>query len=385
MADNSALERGLQATLDRLVENRLASLRQEITSELQREIAATVANLSGTGSRAVGPSSSETLVELDRCVSAILQPVGQSEIMTAYLQAAAGFCGRCALFVRRGDHFGFWRAEGFRGDALAGLRSVSASTSEPGIFKEVSDRHQAYSCTRSPEVIPSGLNAVLGDSADLALYLFPVVVQARVVAALYADAGSVAGSVEPAALDILSKVAGLSLETAGSRGLAVNADAQSTATVAQAPIQVTPEIAEPPTAEFESTAVPSRGSQAPPQGSFAASIPSGVAASPGLAPIPDIDMLSEEDRESHRRAHRFARVAVQDLLSYHKAKIEQGRKDRNLYLLLKDDIEKTRENYKKRFGNTAASSFDYLHYELVVKLAGNDPATLGAQYPGPSQ
>src|SRR4051812_25693104 len=82
-------------------------------------------------------------------------------------------------------------------------------------------------------------------------------------------------------------------------------------------------------------------------------------------------MLPEADQEAHRKAHRFARVAVQDLLSYHKAKIELGRRDKNLYLLLKDDIEKTRENYRKRFGDTAAQSFDYLHYELVLKLAGN--------------
>ena len=52
---------------------------------------------------------------------------------------------------------------------------------------------------------------------------------------------------------------------------------------------------------------------------------------------------------------------------------------------LKEDIEKTRENYNKRFGQTAAASFDYLHYEMVRNLAGNDPTALGAQYPGPSQ
>ncbi len=124
---------------------------------------------------------------------------------------------------------------------------------------------------------------------------------------------------------------------------------------------------------------------APLPGSFAASIPATPEAAPSVAPPPDTDSLPEPDREAHRKAHRFARVAVQDLLSYHKNKIEQGRKNKNLYSMLKDDIEKTRENYRHRFGNTPARSFDYLHYELVLKLAGNDPEALGAQYPGASQ
>ena len=103
---------------------------------------------------------------------------------------------------------------------------------------------------------------------------------------------------------------------------------------------------------------------------------------PALPPPPDADELPEAERDSHKKAHRFARVAVQDLLSYHKDKIEQGRRNRNLFIVLKEDIEKTRENYQKRFGETPARTFDYLHYEMVSKLAGNDVGVLGDQYPG---
>jgi hypothetical protein len=102
-----------------------------------------------------------------------------------------------------------------------------------------------------------------------------------------------------------------------------------------------------------------------------------------LPPPPDADSLPDAERDSHRKAHRFARVAVQDLLSYHKDKVEQGRKNKNLFVLLKEDIDKTRQNYQSRFGQTPAREFDYLHYEMVSKLAGNDPSVLGDQYPGP--
>jgi len=111
---------------------------------------------------------------------------------------------------------------------------------------------------------------------------------------------------------------------------------------------------------------------------------SGASASPSaLPPPPDVEALPEPDKDSHKKAYRFARVAVQDLLSYHKSKIDEGRNNRNLYDVLREDIEKTRENYQKRFASTAAASFDYLHYEMVAKLAGNDLEVLGRNYPGP--
>ena len=129
---------------------------------------------------------------------------------------------------------------------------------------------------------------------------------------------------------------------------------------------------------------PAAEPEAAPPGSFTATFaPTAAVQAPAVEPPPDPASLPAEDQDAHRKAHRFARVAVQDLLSYHKGKIEQGRSNKNLYEVLWEDIEKTRENYQKRFGQTAARSYDYFHYELVVKLANNDLSALGAKYPGP--
>ena len=314
--------------------------------------------------------------------------------MGASLQCAAGFAGRCALFVRRGEAFAFWRAEGFRTEAAGSLRSLSVPAGQPGIFKEVCDTQQAISRPRSPEVIPPALEQALGDCAEPNLHLFPVVVQGRVVAALYADAGSSPGSVEPAALEILARVTSLSLETAAGRAAALagtGRPAPAAVAAAEPSAEVTPAkssdalAASTASAEAPETFSAGEGQAGPTPGSFAASIPAVSEAASPLPPPPDPDSMPEADRDAHRKAHRFARVAVQDLLSYHKTKIEQGRKNKNLYLLLKEDIDKIRENYRQRFGQTAARSFDYLDYELVLKLAANDPAALGAQYPGPSE
>ncbi|MBI2816484.1 MAG: hypothetical protein HYX72_06065 [Acidobacteria bacterium] len=384
MTDHATLEKALQATLEELVENRLVSLRRELTEALQEQILAAIASSAGSTAPIVttAPSTSSGVPEVNQAVARILHPTGQTEIMGAFLQGAAEFSGRCALFVRRGDTFAFWRAEGFRDDIVAALRSATVEPS--GVFKDILDTQRSTTVLRAPSAVPAALEQALGEAADGTICVAPIVVQGRVVAALYADAGTVAGSLEPSALEILGMVTGLSLETAASRAAARPSPAVATraANVTEQPQPITAGSAEP--APAPAPAPPPAMAQAPP-GSFAASIPVIPITAPSVEPPPDAESLPESDREAHRKAHRFARVAVQDLLSYHKNKIEQGRKNRNLYALLKDDIEKTRENYRQRFGNTAARSYDYLHYELVLKLAGNDPESLGATYPGAMQ
>ncbi|MBI4460155.1 MAG: hypothetical protein HY648_08870, partial [Acidobacteria bacterium] len=349
-------------------EDGLASLRQHLGEELRAELSKAQAGASRLEVPVAAPSAAPAqavslLPAVNQLVSRILQPTGQAEILAAFLQSAKSFAGRCALFVRRGDSFTFWRGEGFATETATHLRSLSVAATQPGIFKEVCENQLAVATSRSAESLPPALDQALGGAAGESICLFPVVVQGKVVAALYADAGEMADSLETAALEILAKVAGLSLETSAARAAAPRpAAAEPAASAETAPVSAVP---------------------AAPFGSFAASVPASARAVAATPPPPDVESLPEAERDIHRRAHRFARVAVQDLLSYHKDKIEDGRRNKNLYTVLREDIEKTRENYQKRFGQTAASSFDYFHYELVVKLAGNDPATLGEQYPGP--
>jgi len=165
-------------------------------------------------------SASSSLPLVNRAVSRVLQPTGQSEIMAAVLQSASGFAGRCALFVRRGEGFSFWRGEGFAAETVSDLKSLSAPARQPGAFKEAAENLVGVSTVRNAEALPSAMVSALAGAADDALYLFPIVVQGRAVAALYADSGSNAGSVESSALEILTRVTGLSLETAAGRAAA---------------------------------------------------------------------------------------------------------------------------------------------------------------------
>jgi hypothetical protein len=101
----------------------------------------------------------------------------------------------------------------------------------------------------------------------------------------------------------------------------------------------------------------------------------GHAPASGAAPA-----MSEEDADTHRKAQRFARLLVDEIKLYNQAKVAEGRKHKDLYDRLKEDIEKSRSTYRKRYGNTVAADTDYFQVELVRSLAEDDISIMGANF-----
>ena len=56
---------------------------------------------------------------------------------------------------------------------------------------------------------------------------------------------------------------------------------------------------------------------------------------------------------------------MDEIKLYNQAKVAEGRKNKDLYDRLKEDIDKSRATFKKRYGNTVAASVDYIQAELV--------------------
>jgi len=115
--------------------------------------------------------------------------------------------------------------------------------------------------------------------------------------------------------------------------------------------------------------------------------PPPTAAPPPAPPVAagfDLAQLSEQDQKSHRDAQRFAKLLVSEIELYNKARVQDGRKNRDLYKRLKTDIDRSRQTYEKRFGKTVGKQFDYFHEELVRILAASDASLLGSEYPGPT-
>ncbi len=103
-------------------------------------------------------------------------------------------------------------------------------------------------------------------------------------------------------------------------------------------------------------------------------------AQPGISvPTP----ASETEQRAHNDARRFARLLVSEIKLYNAAKVNDGRRNYDLYDRLKDEIDRSRKVYDKRVSPAVASRFDYFYDELVQTLAEGDPAKLGKNCPGP--
>ncbi len=93
--------------------------------------------------------------------------------------------------------------------------------------------------------------------------------------------------------------------------------------------------------------------------------------------------LSEEDREVHRKAQRFARVQIARLRLYKSTDVKKGRSEGNLYISLKEELEAARGVFRREFIAKSGTMVDYLHLEVVQTLANNEVELLGPDYPGP--
>ncbi len=92
---------------------------------------------------------------------------------------------------------------------------------------------------------------------------------------------------------------------------------------------------------------------------------------------------SETEQRAHNDARRFARLLVSEIKLYNAAKVNDGRRNYDLYDRLKDEIDRSRKVYDKRVAPAVAGRFDYFYDELVQTLAEGDPAKLGKNCPGP--
>jgi hypothetical protein len=131
-----------------------------------------------------------------------------------------------------------------------------------------------------------------------------------------------------------------------------------------ASVPVEPEVQDfPPT---EATQVPVELEIAEPAGS--------------IDPEFDINRLTPEEQELHRRANRVAKVSMQDIKMLRPDQVRLGREHKDICIRLKDDIEKAHREYDRRFRPIMDHPVDYFYRWLVEILAEGDASALG-EYP----
>jgi hypothetical protein len=92
--------------------------------------------------------------------------------------------------------------------------------------------------------------------------------------------------------------------------------------------------------------------------------------------------LTEEEK-LHADAKRFARLLASEIKLYNEQRVLEGRANRDLYVRLKRDIDRSRDMYQRRVSPLVSLKVDYFHDEVIRILGDNDPSTLGSEYPGP--
>ncbi len=268
----------------------------------------------------------------------------------------------------------------------------------------------------SSEIDPDFISR-FGGPADDRLLMLPLVLKEKVAALVYADAGAdAAGNMDAAALELLVRVTSAWLEVASLRKQAQKDESADTATdktesaapsqpvvaaspaaaapsdpfashapkhVAPPPVAIPPVVTEQPVAVAQAESVISSSGplSSPVSSSIAPSAPviSPAAAAPAPAADPFAN-LSPEDADIHRKAQRFARLLVDEIKLYNQAKVAEGRKNKDLYDRLRDDIEKSRITFQKRYGNSVAAGADYFSQEIVRSLAEDDVSIMGANF-----
>jgi hypothetical protein len=319
------------------VRSLIAEMAAQVEEEYRVSVAETVAAELEQAIRSAAAKARRDVSErLNRVARALAQAATQEQFNKTLLDAAAGFCGRTALFSVAAERL---RCEGARGfdTALNGnpFQGKDAPLAQAPAFANAVDSRDTVVAARTAGELSEAMFPDAGAGGATRVYLFPIVNRHNTMAVLYAEAE--ADSVELGALELLTTLAGAALE------------------------RRSPAVAQPSNLVTLTGGVPRKSE-------------------PPVAPWVS---LSPAEQEQHLRAQRSARVQVAEMRLYNSQAVQAGRTERNLYSHLRGEIEAARGAYRSEFLGQVPGMPDYLHLELVRTLANDDSELLGPDYPGP--
>jgi hypothetical protein len=380
MTVRANMEHIVERVVSQVLQGHLPQLREElvrrVVEELPQEDGASAAS-------EVSPA------DLLRSVALIHAGSTQKEILRALLDAAARYCGRTALFVIKSGAASGWQGRGFEDNDS--LKDFSLDVSR-GLAERVLEERASF----TGQIIDMDPRFVdrFGSPASDNVLLLPLMLKEKVAALLYADGGLEAGrNLESAAIELLvvSTSAWLELSSLRKQSPRDSMAGERMEHVASPPVQSVTAYNDPfaghaprhVMAAAAPASAPAPMSQPPAESDPAQAEVVSAAPAPHVDEVPPAapaGQLSPEDADIHRKAQRFARLLVDEIKLYNQAKVAEGRKHKDLYDRLKEDIEKSRATFKKRYGNTVAANADYFQVELVRSLAEDDLSVMGANF-----
>jgi hypothetical protein len=364
----------VERVVTQVLQGHLPQIREELVRRVLEELPQGAMEGGAQESSGAGPA------ELLRGVAAIHAGSTQKEILRALLDNVSQHAARTALFVIKGGAATGWQGRGFEDSEAVKDFALDATRGLPERVLQERAPFSGQVLDMDPRFIDR-----FGGPADDHIVMLPLLLKDKVAALLYADCGLEKERLDTAAVELLvvSTSAWLeliSLRKQSPREATPYAESASPAPVAQAATSFSDPFAG--HAPRHSAAAPA--AYAPPAEAAQAEVVSAAAAAAGVDPGSSVahagSALSEEDADVHRKAQRFARLLVDEIKLYNQAKVAEGRKNKDLYDRLKEDIDKSRATYKKRYGNTVAANVDYLQAEVVRSLAEDDISVMGPNF-----
>jgi hypothetical protein len=304
------------------------------------------------------------------------------------------------MFIVKNNAAVGWNARGF--DHSDAVKAVTIPLTADTVFRLVHGTRSATRGHTSHSPATAQALARLGGGAS-GILAVPLILRDKVAAILYCDtaqeefAASTADVIEimvsfaAKVIDVLSaapKTAGITGGTSPGMRPAVPAmpaaDGPTTGVGRLAGTGRHSAVAAPPVPPPMAPPAPPPMAAAPappPLPRPATSPPLRPAFTPALTPAPAAPRggMAPEDQKAHEDAKRFARLVVSEIKLYNEAKVTEGRKTRDIYERLKEDIERGRQMYTDRVSGAVRDASDYFQDELVRILAGGDAGALGPQ------
>jgi len=371
--------------LQQAVEQVVAQVFAAQVPRLQTEIVQRV--LEAMPAPSAAGAGGEAAKLLLQAVAGVQTGTTQKEILRALVEGGSAHCARAALFVVKAGTATGWQGRGF---------ADNDSLKDFALDMHAGPVAHAY---QNRVVAPANIAEMggrfvehFGAPANEQVLVLPLVLKDKVAALVYADGGAT-GVLDGTSLEVLVMATSAWLEVVSLRKQAQQREATPVAPEPSvvAPVQTVSSFADPfashaPIAAQVPKHVPAAIPEPEPEpvpelvevASSAHAAPS-AAAAPATAADPFAG-LSAEDADTHRKAQRFARLLVDEIKLYNQAKVAEGRKHKDLYDRMKDDIEKSRSTFQKRYGSTIANSGNYFQQELVRSLAEDDISIMGANF-----
>jgi hypothetical protein len=389
---------------------------------------------------APAPRTTADAGRVKRAVQAVEQGTSQVDILNALLEQAIEFGSRAALLILRGETFSGWKGMGFSAHG-GNDEAVKRFNAAPGLIPELDrvlrDEHVvmwdgANLASRFGVGAPARailVPMVIKDKVAAAVYVDAVSSDVSKLDPASLELLVFTTGLLIDTLAIRKKIPSPSLNEPAGAAFAQPAPAPRATAPPPKPAAPPPKPAAPPPPTSSTVAIPSsqiREAMASKAPTFSGTVaipamPSPPPPPPKPAPPPPskssgfattalppvasqraAPALGGEERAStqfippaglsrpttaggaptdeskrHDEARRFARLLVSEIKLYNESKVEQGRKNKDLYERLKEDIDRSRQMYDERISQDVRKSSNYFYDELVRILADGDAGALG--------